>query len=70
LKVSFYLKKNKIDFEGKCPVMGRIKVGKTEAAFSARLKIPLFLWDTHSGRALGKSRETTELNRKLDDVFH
>jgi hypothetical protein len=35
LKVSFYLKKNDIDPDGKCPVMGRIKVGKTEAPFSA-----------------------------------
>jgi hypothetical protein len=44
LKMSFYLKKNEIDYEGKCPVMGRIKVGKTEVPFSVKLKIPLSLW--------------------------
>ena len=68
LKVSFYLKKNETDANGKAPVMGRIRVGTTEASFSARTKISPSLWDTHSGRALGKSRETTKLNRKLDDM--
>ena len=68
LKVSFYLKKNEVDTEEKAPVMGRIRVGKTEASFSARVKIGLSLWDTRSGRAHGKSHEATQLNRKLDDM--
>jgi site-specific recombinase XerD len=62
------LKKNEVDSEGMCPVMGRIRVGKTEAPFGAKAKVPLTLWDTHSGRASGKSREATELNRKLDNM--
>jgi RHS repeat-associated protein len=57
LKVSFYLKKNEADSEGQAPVMGRIRVGKTEAPFSAKTKVPILLWDTPSGRALGKSRD-------------
>jgi hypothetical protein len=68
LKVSFYLKKNEIDSNGKAPVMGCIRVGKTEAPFSAKAKSNPALWDTNSGRALGKSREATQLNRKLDDM--
>jgi hypothetical protein len=66
LKVSFYLKKNEVDSEEMSPVIGRIKAGKTEAPFGAKLKTHLSLWDTHSGRASGKSREATDLNRKLD----
>jgi site-specific recombinase XerD len=68
LKVSFYLKKNEADADGKAPVMGRIRVGKTDASFSARAKINVSIWDVRSGRALGKSHETTRLNRKLDDM--
>jgi site-specific recombinase XerD len=68
LKVSFYLKKNEIDTDGKSPVMGRIRVGKTEAPFSAKAKVQVSLWDTNSSRTLGKSREATELNRKLDTM--
>jgi hypothetical protein len=68
LKVSFYLKKNEADSEGKCPVMGRIRTRKTEAPFSMKTKVLISLWVAHSGRALGKSREATELNRKLDTI--
>ena len=57
LKVSFYLKKNETGSDGKAPVMGRIRVGKTEAPFSTREKINPALWDIRSGRALGKSHE-------------
>ncbi|MDR0832614.1 MAG: site-specific integrase [Candidatus Symbiothrix sp.] len=66
LKVSFYLKKNEMDDEGKCPVMGHIRIGKTEAPFSVKRKVLLSLWDTHCGRALGKSKIATDLNRRLD----
>jgi len=66
LKVSFYLKKNETGTDGKAPVMGRIRIGKTEAPFSAREKISISIWDTRSGRALGKSHEATQLNRRLD----
>jgi len=68
LKVSFYLKKNETEANGKAPVMGRIRIGTTEASFSARTKVSPSLWDTRSGRALGKSQEATRLNRKLDDM--
>ena len=68
LKVSFYLKKNEVTHEGTAPVMGRIRIGKTEAPFSVKAKVRLSLWDTRSGRASGKSAEATQLNRKLDTM--
>ena len=68
LKVSFYLKKNETDSNGMAPVMGRIKIGKAETPFSAKTKVRLSLWDTHSGRASGKSKEATQLNRKMDSM--
>ena len=68
LKVSFYLKKNEAGSDGTAPIMGRIRIGKAETSFSAREKISLSLWDTRSGRALGKSREAALLNRKLDSI--
>ena len=68
LKVSFYLKKNETDANGKAPVMGRIRVCTTETSFSARATINPSLWDTRSGRTLGKSREATRLNGKLNEM--
>jgi len=68
LKVLFYLKKNEAKEDGMCPVMGRITVAKTMVQFSAKMNVPISLWDTPSGRANGKSRLATELNRNLDKI--
>ena len=64
VKVSFYLKKNETKEDGKCPVMARLAVGKSETTFSAKMTVPVSLWD--SGRAKGKSHAATSINRKLD----
>ena len=68
LKVLFYLKKNEAKEDGMCPVMGRITVGKTMVQFSAKMNVSVSLWDTPSGRANGKSKLATELNRTLDKI--
>ena len=68
LKVSFYLKKNEVSSDGTAFVMGYIKIGNTGTALSSKAKIKLSLWDTKSGRAFGKSKDATELNRKLDSL--
>lgn len=66
VKVAFYLKKNETNTEGRCPVMGRLTVGRSESVFSAKMLAPLSLWT--SGRAKGKSTETVEINRRLDEL--
>lgn len=66
VKVTFYLKKNETNTEGRCPVMGRLTVGRSESVFSAKMLAPLSLWT--SGRAKGKSTETVEINRRLDEL--
>lgn len=68
LKVLFYLKKNEVKADGTCPVMGRITVGRTMVQFSTKTSVPVSLWDTPSGRAKGKSKQATELNRTLDKI--
>ena len=67
LKVSFYAKKNEVK-DGLYPIMGRITIGKSMVQFSTKTHSPLKLWDTKSGRALGKSKIATELNRSLDKI--
>ncbi|GHT70561.1 hypothetical protein AGMMS50239_39070 [Bacteroidia bacterium] len=44
VKVSFCLKKNEMKEDGKCPVMARLTVGKSETTFSAKMTIPVSLW--------------------------
>lgn len=66
VKVAFYLKKNETDSAGRCPVMGRLTVGRSESVFSAKMLASLSLWT--SGRAKGKSAEAVEINRRLDEL--
>lgn len=65
VKVSFYLKSNESDDFGRCPVMGRLTIGRSESVFSAKLSVPASLWS--SGRAKGKSAEAVAINRQLDE---
>jgi len=65
VKVVFYLKVNETNAEGRCPIMGRLTVGRSESVFSAKLSVPASLWA--SGRAKGKSAETVAINRQLDE---
>lgn len=67
LKVSFYLKKNEMQDDGLCPIIGRINVGKySEAAFSTKLSASPEAWLL--GRATGKSSASREINRRLDGI--
>ncbi|NDV64703.1 site-specific integrase [Bacteroides sp. 224] len=66
VKVSFYLKKNEMKEDGTSPVMARLTVGKSETTFSTKMNAPTSLWV--SGRATGKSRVATVINKQLDEI--
>ena len=67
-KVLFYLKRNKLQPDGKAPIMGRITVNGTIAQFSCKLNIKPDLWDTKAHRAAGKSLEAQKINHALDNI--
>lgn len=67
-KVLFYLKRNKLQPDGKAPIMGRITVNGTIAQFSCKLNIKPDLWDTKANRAAGKSLEAQKINHALDNI--
>lgn len=48
--------------------MGRITIDSEIIQFSAKIEVNPSLWDAKSGRATGKSKETTSINRKLDKL--
>ncbi|MDE5708003.1 MAG: site-specific integrase [Alistipes sp.] len=66
VKVAFYLKTNETNAAGRCPVMGRLTVGRSECVFSAKMLAPRSLW--MSGRMKGKSAEAGEINCRLDEL--
>ena len=65
-KILFYLNTSKSKKSGLCPVMGRITIDGTIAQFSLKEEINPDCWDAQKGRAKGKAREQTELNKKID----
>lgn len=74
LKVSFYLKresrlgKNNAGENVAYPVLGKITIGRSIAQFATKLKVEEYLWHVKSGRATGKSRVATELNREINFI--
>ena len=69
MKVLLYLKKNGLDKSGKAPIMGRITIGRSIAQFSCKLSCNPDLWNPRESRIDGKSRETVEINGKLENLL-
>ena len=67
ISVSFYLRK-KDARNGLCPVMGRITIGNDMAQFSSKLEASPKLWDTRTGRMIGKSEHARAVNREVDKI--
>jgi len=68
VKVSFYLKRNEEKADGTTPLLGRISLGKSMVQFSAKVSVPVSLWDTKSGRAIGKSKTALSVNASLNKI--
>ena len=65
--VLFYANRSKLK-NGIVPIMGRVTINGTQSQFSCKQSIPLDLWDVKGNRAKGRSRETLQLNRDLDNI--
>lgn len=68
VKVSFYLKRNEEKADGAAPILGRIRIGKSMVQFSAKVSVPVSLWDTKSARAIGKSKTALSVNASLNKI--
>ena len=66
--VLFYIDKSKITKQGLCVITGRISVDAQSSRFSTQQYIEPDRWDSKSGRAIGKSKESISLNRALDKL--
>ena len=66
--IIFYLKRQAVRKDGTVPVMGRITVDGTQTQFSCKITIDPKVWDTKSGRAIGRSAAAIEANRMLDNM--
>jgi|GEM_PF-6655 len=66
--VLFYVNRDKVKQNGLCPVMGRITIDTKVAQFSTKTDIDSTIWDTKTGRAIGKSSQSILVNRIIDHL--
>jgi len=66
--VLFYVNRDKVKQNGLCPVMGRITIDTKVAQFSTKADVDSTLWDTKTGRAIGKSSQSILVNRIIDHL--
>jgi site-specific recombinase XerD len=64
--VLFYVNRDKVKQNGLCPVMGRITIDTKVAQFSTKVDVDSTLWNTKTGRAIGKSSQAILVNRAID----
>lgn len=67
-RVLFYVKKDKQKANGNYPIMCRITIDGEASRFNTKLDVKPDSWDGKSGRAMGRSTETSRLNSMLDEV--
>lgn len=60
--ILFYINRQKVKKNGKCPLMGRISINAEIAQFSAGIELDPTLWNAKTYRMNGKSRHAIEVN--------
>lgn len=63
--ILFYINKQKIKKNGKCPILGRITLDGKVTQFSTHEEIKAELWSASEGCATGKDKACKEINLKL-----
>ena len=64
----YYLRKTRIDKEGKAPIYVRLTVNGRRAEVCARARILPRYWNQSRGKAVENNREGREINRLLEAI--
>mgnify|MGYP003641688417 CR=1 FL=1 len=64
----FYLKKSKVDAQGKCPIYLRITIDGKRTEISSKHTIETERWSIEANKATGRTEDIRELNAYLDSL--
>ncbi|MFC4268871.1 site-specific integrase [Polaribacter marinivivus] len=64
----FYLKKSKVDAQGKCPIYLRITIDGKRTEISTKRTIEIEKWSVEANKAIGRTEDIRELNAYLDSL--
>ncbi len=66
--ILFYINKQKIKKNGKCPIMGRITIDGKNVQYSAKEEIEPTFWNPKEGCCIGKENECKRINIRLNEL--
>ena len=69
ISILFFLQRNRINKQGKCPIRCRITFNKTRKEFSTGIFVNPDYWDSGKQKALPPSKENSILNNKLSLIY-
>ncbi len=64
----YYLKKSKVDTQGKCPIYLRITIDGKRTEISTKRIIEIEKWSIQANKAIGRTEDIRELNAYLDSL--
>lgn len=64
--VLFYINRTKVRKDGKCQLLCKISIDAASEQIGTKVKVAPALWNPTTGRADGKSRNASEVNRAID----
>ena len=64
----FYLKKNRVDANGKSPIYLRITIDGRRTEISTKRSVAISKWNTSANKAVGRTGDVRELNAYLDTL--
>lgn len=67
-RILFFARWEKKKENGKVPLLARITLDGEKVKFSLKTDISPDIWDPKAGRAIGHSKEATQLNMYLDSI--
>ncbi|MCM1290507.1 MAG: phage integrase SAM-like domain and Arm DNA-binding domain-containing protein, partial [Bacteroides sp.] len=67
-KVLFVLRRNHVNKDGKCAIIVRVTVNGEQERINSTLDIEPELWDSQSGKAIGRTAKIMAFNKRLDDI--
>jgi Site-specific recombinase XerD len=66
--ILFYINRQKIKKNGKCPIMGRITIDGKIVQYSTKEEIEPNLWNPKEGCCTGKGNESKRINLRLEEL--
>ena len=64
----FYLKKNQPKSNGLVPIIVKVTINSQVIQFGSKLDVNPAIWDVKAGKAIGRSKETMDINMALDKL--